>query len=110
MPDLRGRVVAGKDDMGGVPAGRLNNAAKHGVTGTTLGSAGGSEVHQLTVGEIPSHAHSYTSPTGAGCQSPATGPGCTTFSNVALSTGSAGGDDTHTNVQPTMVLNYIIKT
>lgn len=40
VPDLRGRVVAGKDDMGGSAAGRLN-VANFGFDGTVLGNAGG---------------------------------------------------------------------
>ena len=45
-PDLRGRTIAGKDNMGGVAASRIT-AAVSGVTGTTLGAAGGSErLHQ----------------------------------------------------------------
>lgn len=38
LPDCRGRVVAGKDDMGGSAAGRLVGS---GITGTTLGANGG---------------------------------------------------------------------
>jgi len=40
VPDLRGRVPAGKDNMGGTAANRLT-AGGSGVTGTTLGAAGG---------------------------------------------------------------------
>jgi hypothetical protein len=39
LPDLRGRVAAGKDDMGGSAAGRLSIT----MSGTVLGGAGGSE-------------------------------------------------------------------
>jgi microcystin-dependent protein len=38
LPDLRGRVAAGKDDMGGSSAGRLPNSG-----GTVLGAASGAE-------------------------------------------------------------------
>ena len=56
LPDLRGRVVAGKDDMNGTTAGRLTTGGS-GVTGTLLGSAGGSETHQLNASQsgMPSH-------------------------------------------------------
>jgi microcystin-dependent protein len=43
LPDLRGRVVAGKDNMGGASADRLTNASGAGVNGDALGAAGGSE-------------------------------------------------------------------
>ena len=42
LPDLRGRVIAGEDDMGGTAANRLTSATS-GITGTTLGAAGGDE-------------------------------------------------------------------
>jgi microcystin-dependent protein len=46
VPDLRGRAVAGRDNMGGTTASRIT-AAVSGVTGTTLGAAGGDErLHQ----------------------------------------------------------------
>ncbi len=44
LPDLRGRVVAGKDDMGGTPANRLTNAVS-GFVGTTVGASGGAETY-----------------------------------------------------------------
>ena len=52
LPDLRGRVVAGKDDMGGSAANRLTSAGS-GVAGATLGASGGDELSQ-------SHTHSNT--------------------------------------------------
>lgn len=49
--DLRGRVVAGKDNMGGSTAGRLTSAS--GITGTTFGASGGAETHTLIEAELP---------------------------------------------------------
>jgi len=40
LPDLRGRVIAGRDDMGGAAANRLTNGVA-GFVGTTLGASGG---------------------------------------------------------------------
>src|SRR5262245_39358957 len=34
IPDLRGRAVFGKDDMGGAAASRLTNSATGGITGS----------------------------------------------------------------------------
>ena len=53
VPDLRGRVVAGKDNMGGVAANRITSAIS-GVTGTTLGAVGGSQ-------SLTSHNHTQNS-------------------------------------------------
>lgn len=58
VPDLRGRVPAGKDDMGGTSAARLNNYAS-----TTLGTATGSQQHKLSTAEMPAHQHGLSSHT-----------------------------------------------
>lgn len=47
VPDLRGRIIAGLDNMGGVGAGRLTNAATNGIDGTALANVGG--VQSLTI-------------------------------------------------------------
>ena len=60
VPDLRGRVVAGEDDMGGTAASRLT-AGGSGITGTTLGASGGTETHTLTSAQMPSHTHTQDS-------------------------------------------------
>lgn len=53
VPDLRGRVVAGKDDMGGSAASRITTAGG-GVDGATLGASGGSQNVTLAANQIPS--------------------------------------------------------
>jgi len=53
LPDLRGRVAAGRDNMGGSTAGRLTSGVS--FLGTTLGGAGGAESIVLTTGQLPSH-------------------------------------------------------
>jgi len=54
--DKRGRVGAGKDDMGGTAAGRIT-AAISGAAGTTLGAVVGNEGVTLANGQMPSHSH-----------------------------------------------------
>ena len=56
LPDGRGRVFAGLDDMGSSVAGRLT-AAFFGVVGTTLGAVGGLESNLLGIPQIPAHQH-----------------------------------------------------
>ena len=60
LPDLRGRAVAGKDDMGGTAASRLTSAVS-GVTGTTLGNAGGGQNVHLHNHTQDSHNHTQNS-------------------------------------------------
>ena len=56
LPDLRGRVIAGQDDMGGNSANRLTNQTG-GLDGDALGATGGAETHTLSTAQIPNHSH-----------------------------------------------------
>jgi microcystin-dependent protein len=111
LPDLRGRVVAGKDDMGGTSANRLTNQSG-GLNGDVLGATGGAETHQLTIVEMPSHNHRMyfdrETPQGGSGDNAIKNPSATSGDTSSLTT-SVGGNASHNNVQPTFVLNYIIK-
>jgi microcystin-dependent protein len=62
LPDCRGRVVAGKDDMGGASANRLTNLSG-GLDGDVLGATGGAESNTLAEANLPSHTHSFSATT-----------------------------------------------
>lgn len=171
LPDLRGRIPAGKDDMNGTAANRLqvslsgtttaSSAVVTGLSSTAalavgmsafgstlpagvtiasidsasqvtlstgtgvtagtvtlrfgymdpqaLGSAGGSQTHTLATPQIPAHTHTVqaqaSSGVNAGSFSVAMNTGATT-----LTSSSTGGSQAHSNVQPSVIANYIIKT
>lgn len=62
LPDCRGRVVAGKDNMGGTSANRLTGLSG-GLDGDVLGATGGAETHTLDITQIPPHQHTGTTGT-----------------------------------------------
>ena len=107
IPDLRGRVIAGQDDMGGVSANRLTGQTG-GVDGDVLGGSGGAETHTLSIAQMPAHTHSLQN--GVGTKSNSFDSGTFVASDASGNTGSQGGGGAHNNVQPTFILNYIIKT
>ncbi len=59
LPDCRGRVGVGKDNMGGTAASRVTTAGS-GVDGATLGAVGGAQNHTLTTAQLASHTHTGT--------------------------------------------------
>jgi microcystin-dependent protein len=127
LPDLRGRVVAGQDDMGGSSANRLTNTSG-GLNGDTLGATGGAETHTLITAELavhnhgitdPGHVHSYTRYNTTETRQAGGASGELWRDTTAVNTGSAttgvtvdnaGSGSAHNNVQPTIILNYIIRT
>lgn len=115
LPDMRGRIPAGKDDMGGAAANRLTTAGS-GVDGTALGSAGGAETHTLIENQMPSHSHDlalkYVTVGGAGsARNYWTRSAVDTLYDGTVTNGASakGGGQAHNNTQPTLVANYIIK-
>jgi microcystin-dependent protein len=147
VPDMRGRAVAGQDDMGGTSANRLT-ATSGGVNGDTLGATGGAETHVLTTAQLAAHTHAISITSAAGGAhghawrsasggAAATGglqigdsgeqnetafttttPSATRGEQIAGAaahthavsgtSASAGSSNQHNNVQPTIILNYII--
>jgi microcystin-dependent protein len=132
VPDLRGRMLAGKDDMGGSAASRITSGGS-GITGTTLGATGGAQNVTLAAADIPplpvtipsgqgSHSHglpsdivyqagAVNSPGGSPAQrnietrstDAATLPAMTGTANNGVSPAAVN------KMPPTIILNYILR-
>lgn len=138
VPDRRGRVSAGKDNMGGSAASRLT-APLVAPNGETLGAVGGFQTIGLEVADLPAHGHAVgtlaTASAGAhthdlslttatvdvgAAVSVETADVNKLANQTALSAGAhthtltgstadTGSGSAHDNVQPTLVNNVIIR-
>lgn len=130
--DLRGRVVAGRDSMGGTDANRLTTTT---MTAGAVGGTGGAQTVTLTTTQIPSHTHSNSlsdpghshivsggvlggtnhsqlqNSAGSDAVISAATIGINTnTTGITLTNAAAGGGAAHSNVQPTIICNYILYT
>lgn len=99
LPNLKGKVIIGLDSS--------DNEFNE------IGKTGGEKTHTLTVDEIPSHTHNiYGALTGENKSITNTGNdwgvGTTREWNQSANTNTGGGQP-HNNLQPYIVVNYIIK-
>ena len=104
LPDLRGRVVAGLGE------------SLLGATADTLGEDNGliadTKTHLLTAAEsgLPAHSHSQGATASTGGVIESLSGGASGGSYTSTGTVSAqNASSAHNNVQPTIILNYIIK-
>lgn len=98
IPDLRGRVIAGH-------GGTLLSGSADAIAATNAHST---KTHTLLIAEMPAHDHTYNrtnNVTAGGSTAIEDGPITGT-----VTSSSTGGGGAHNNVQPTIILNYIIKT
>ena len=133
LPDLRGKVIAALDNMGGGSANTIN-AITNASNADTLGGVLGVEEYTLSAAESGLPAHTVTSTLNAtatsttklafdsgavqtvqgfqyGTASNSTTVVTTTVSGTASgSVTAANASSPHPLLQPTMFMNYIIKT
>ena len=128
--DKRGRVSAGKDDMGGSAVGRITTAGSS-VDGATLGASGGAQnvtVAQANLPAVtltttitdPGHTHNYThviapltTGTGAGLATGSSGAGDIALQSattgISASTALGGSGTALNKMPPTVIVNYILR-
>lgn len=133
LPDASGRVLAAVDDLSGTPAGVVS-----GSIASTVGGTQGSESHQLTIAEMPEHGHGmdsagnhshalkdggkdfkfgsgphtdhlHNNPSGTNTKNQRWTTGTNAAGNHSHNIHSAGGNQPHPNLQPTMFVNVLIK-
>jgi microcystin-dependent protein len=98
VPDMRGRAPIGAGQGTG-----LTNRALAATTGT--------ETHTLTTGEMPAHTHStgftrVSTTAGGGSQDRLSAAG----TDVNITSTSNGSGGAHQNMQPSVAINFIVKT
>jgi hypothetical protein len=96
LPNLKGKVGVGKDGTQ--------------TEFDTLGETGGEKTHTLTTNEIPSHNHGIRSVFGENGNIVLQAGGSFGWSvDQNKKTSNEGGGQAHNNLQPYLVVNYIIK-
>jgi len=125
LPDKRGRVSAGKDDMGGTAANRITTAIS-GADGKTLGAVFGAEGITLTTAHLPAHAHTASASSSASGFTPYLNTtssrglsssamqdqltvGSATITTTVTVNNSTGGGGAHQNSQPSIIVNVFMK-
>jgi microcystin-dependent protein len=109
LPNMGGRVPVGYEATAANILTQLDTE--------TIGDTGGEEEHQLTEAELAAHGHKISTNSLGGNSSMVAGgtPTGDQDSNLDAETSNepvseSGGDQAHNNVQPSIVVPYIIKT
>lgn len=104
LPNTRGRVLAGLDNMGGTSANVVTNS-----TADVMAAGEGYETHTLTTAQMPAHTHTYSRANTDGDAIHSFGAGQALTVTAGVATSSSGSSNAHNNIQPTMFFNVFIK-
>ena len=99
LPDFGGRGPIGPNSA--------SSANKNKLSVRAVGEIVGEEAHKLTVPEMPSHSHSTQGYTGTDAGRNDRRDGL--FGATNSGTGSAGSDQPHNNMQPSLVVTALIR-
>lgn len=130
LPDLRGFVCVGLDNMGGAAAGRLPNGF---INGSLLGATGGVDGVVLNTNQMPNHSHGASSVSsdsghthsysvtgvsnqpvtgGGNLANNGAGPATTGVGTASITTtttiSASGGGLVHSNLQPSAMCGKIM--
>ena len=130
LPDKRGYVPGGLDDMGNTAAGRYANVPVVSGDTITAGSVLGEATHALLTAELAAHSHAnslndpghnhtyaYTNSAAGGTLPPGASNGSLSFTNqtstnttgITITNASAGSGTAHNNVQKTVLGTFFRK-
>lgn len=97
LPDSRRRVGMGSGGSGTA------------TVGNATGNSGGEEGHTLSLGEMPSHGHTFAANTSALAAAGSAGAQGVVSAGQTLSTAGQGSSAVHNNIQPVYVITKQIK-
>lgn len=111
-PDYRGRVPAGRDDMGGTAANRITSGGS-GILGNVPGRSGGAETVTISVAQVPSITPSLNNATTVLVSAGGTGGAPTSVCSVngiaTITANAFGSGAAVNNAQPTGITDWIIR-
>lgn len=102
VPDLRGRGLIGRDNMGGSAASRVTSG-NSAIAATRVGASGGLET-------LMAHTHTVATRDSGTAGTTAAVMKANAAADGTITSASTGTGSSHGNMPPSMVVNWLIKT